>query len=265
MDGQEGFEATLRGETAEPDRQPRIVGHRYRQWSMAGRAFPSRLRVARVLWQDPHVPLVLVEDLRLAEYGKVWDLQHRLVQARLQDRIDDTLLLVEHPHVFTLGRRGKRDDVFDASIPVFEIERGGEATYHGPGQLVGYPIVKLGEKLEVKRFVTALQGLLIEVAKQFGVPAEPGPQTGVWVGTRKLASIGVAVNRNVTYHGFALNVNTDLSYFLKCRPCGSGGEVMTSLEKELGHPVEMVAVKRAVAERSPEVEAAAFAHLAPPH
>ena len=192
---------------------------------------------------------MLIEDLRLAEYGKVWDLQHRLVEARLHDRIHDTLVLVEHPHVFTLGRRGKREDVFDASIPVFEIERGGEATYHGPGQLVGYPIVKLGEKLEVKHFVTAIQELLIDVARDFGVTASPGPQTGVWVGGRKLASIGVAVNRNVTYHGFALNVNTDLSYFLKCRPCGSGGEVMTSLRAELGKPVEMSAVKTAVAQR----------------
>ena len=190
-----------------------------------------------------------LEDLGLRDYREVWDLQHRLVEERLADRIGDTLLLVEHPHVITLGRRGKREDVLDPAIPVYEVERGGEATYHGPGQLVGYPIVKLPERLEIKRFVTGLQEMLIAVANEFGVAAGPGPQTGVWVEGRKLASIGVAVNRNVTYHGFALNVNTDLAYFLKCRPCGYGGEVMTSLERELGAPVEIERVKAAVVNR----------------
>jgi len=189
---------------------------------------------------------VRVDDLGLRDYREVWDLQHRLVEERLADRIEDTLLLVEHPHVITLGRRGKREDVLDPTIPVYEVERGGEATYHGPGQLVGYPIVKLPERLEIKRFVTGLQEMLIAVANEFGVPAGPGPQTGVWVDGRKLASIGVAVNRNVTYHGFALNVNTDLAYFLKCRPCGYGGEVMTSMARELETAVEMGSVKAAL-------------------
>ncbi len=194
-----------------------------------------------------------VEDLGLRDYKEVWDLQHRLVEERLADRIEDTLLLVEHPHVITLGRRGKREDVLDPAMPVYEVERGGEATYHGPGQLVGYPIVKLPERLEIKRFVTGLQGMLIAAAREFGVTAEPGPQTGVWVGDRKLASIGVAVNRNVTYHGFALNVNTDLAYFLKCRPCGYDGEVMTSMAREVGKAVDMEAVKLAVETRGDAV------------
>jgi len=191
-----------------------------------------------------------VEDLGLRDYQEVWDLQHHLVEARLADRIPDKLLLLEHPHVITLGRRGKRKDVLDPSLPVFEVERGGEATYHGPGQLVGYPIVKLGEKLEIKRFVARMCETLVEAVGEFGITAGPGPHTGVWVGNRKLASIGVAVNRNVTYHGFALNVNTDLSYFLKCRPCGSGGEMMTSMAKELGAPVDMDGVKAAVRDRA---------------
>jgi lipoyl(octanoyl) transferase len=191
-----------------------------------------------------------VRDLGVQEYKRVWVLQQDLVDRRLADEIPDTLLLVEHPHVVTLGRRGKREDVFDPQLPVFEIERGGEATYHGPGQLVGYPIVKMADRLDVKRFVTRVQTLVIDVAREFGVPAGPGPQTGVWVERRKLGSIGVAVNRNVTYHGLALNVNTDLSYFLKLRPCGYGGEVMTSLAKERGAEVDMNGVKTAVTRRA---------------
>ena len=205
---------------------------------------------ARVFLPPPPSRFVQTEDLGLRDYQEVWDLQHHLVEARLADRIPDKLLLLEHPHVITLGRRGKREDVLDPSLPVFEVERGGEATYHGPGQLVGYPIVKLGEKLEIKRFVTRIYETLVKVVGEFGITAGTGPHTGVWVGNRKLASIGVAVNRNVTYHGFALNVNTDLAYFLKCRPCGSDGEMMTSMAKELGAPVDMDDVKAAVRDRA---------------
>jgi len=187
-----------------------------------------------------------VVDLGLVEYREAWDLQKRLVERRAADAIPDVLLLLEHPHVVTLGRRGTRDDVLDPALPVVEVERGGEATYHGPGQLVGYPIVKLGDRLDVKRYVRDLEEVLIRASRAFGVAAERDPrQSGVWVAGRKLGSIGVAVHRDVTYHGFAQNVNTDLSYFAKIRPCGFDGSIMTSMARELGTPVPMDAFRRA--------------------
>ncbi len=187
-------------------------------------------------------------DLGLVEYRDAWGLQRSLVDRRAADAIPDTLLFLEHPHVVTLGRRGTTDDVLDPSLPVVSVERGGEATYHGPGQLVGYPIVKLAERLDVKKYVHDLEEVLIRASKAFGVPADRDPrQSGVWVDGRKLGSIGVAVHRSVTYHGFAYNVNTDLAYFRKIRPCGFDGSIMTSLAAHSGRPFDMDAVKREVA------------------
>jgi len=187
-------------------------------------------------------------DLGTVEYQEAWDLQRELVARRTADAIPDTLLLLEHPHVVTLGRRGRREDVFDPTLPVFEVERGGEATYHGPGQLVGYLILKMRDRLDVRKLVTDVEGVLIRASKAFGVAAERREvQRGVWVHGRKLGSIGMAVHNLVTYHGFAHNVNTDLSYFDRIRPCGNEGRVMTSMEKELGRPVDMEAFRAQVA------------------
>jgi len=190
----------------------------------------------------------------LREYGDVWDLQHRLVDLRGRDAVPDILVLVEHPHTITLGRRGRPDDVLVDDLPVFAVERGGEATYHGPGQLVAYPILKLRDRLDVRRLVTNLEEVLIRASGEFGLTATRNPEErGVWVGSRKLASIGLAVHENVTYHGLAHNVNTDLSYFLKLRPCGGSGERMTSMARELGHPLDMAAVKSHVVAQFREV------------
>lgn len=187
-------------------------------------------------------------DLGLRDYGEVWDLQHRLVELRRRDLIPDTVVFVEHPHVITLGRRGQQEDVLADDVPVFAVERGGEATYHGPGQLVVYPILKLRDRLDVRRLVSNLEEVLIRASRDFGLSATRNPeQRGVWVGPRKLASIGLAVHENVTYHGLAHNVNTDLTYFLKLRPCGGSGERMTSMDRELGHPIDIAAVKSHVA------------------
>ena len=195
-----------------------------------------------------------VEDLGLVEYGAAWDLQHRLVEERAADRVPDTLLLLEHPHVVTLGRRGTIEDVLDRSLPVVHVERGGEATYHGPGQLVGYPIVKLADRLDVRRYVGDLEEVLIRASRAFGVAADRDlRESGVWVGGRKLGSIGVAVRRDVTFHGFAHNVNTDLRYFAKIRPCGFDGSIMTSMAREIGGPVPMGAFKDEVVEVFAEV------------
>ncbi|HEX9340647.1 MAG TPA: lipoyl(octanoyl) transferase LipB [Thermoplasmata archaeon] len=186
-------------------------------------------------------------DLGRRPYREVWDLQKALVDRRAADKIPDGLIFVEHDPVATLGRRGARDDVLDPGLEVVEVERGGEATYHGPGQLVGYPILKLPDRLEVKRLVTDLEEVLLRTCADFGIDAtRAGPERGVWVGGKKIASIGLAVHRNVTFHGFAHNVTTDLRQFLKIRPCGHEGGIMTSMERVLGHPVELEDVKASV-------------------
>src|SRR5207249_146843 len=126
-------------------------------------------------------------DIGSIEYGVAWNLQKTLVQRRAADAIPDTLLLLEHPHVVTLGRRGKRTDVFDSTLPVFEVERGGEATYHGPGQLVGYLILKMKDRLDVRKLVTDIEEVLIRGSRAFDVPATRNEvQRGVWVHGRKL-------------------------------------------------------------------------------
>jgi len=186
-------------------------------------------------------------DLGRRPYRAVWAMQKALVARRAEDRIPDGLILVEHDHVATLGRRGTREDILDPGLDVVEVERGGEATYHGPGQLVGYPILKLPDRLEVKRLVTDLEEVLVQTCRDFGIEAtREGPERGVWIDGRKIASIGVAVQRHVSFHGFAHNVNTDLSYFRKIRPCGHGGDIMTSMQSILGHPVGMEDVQASV-------------------
>jgi len=176
-------------------------------------------------------------DLGTMEYGRAWELQKALVQRRISGEIPDVLLLVEHPDVITLGVRGKQDDVFTSDVPVFKIERGGEATYHGPGQLVGYPIFSLKEWPGVMDFVRKLEEVIIRASRDLGVEAGRSTQTGVWVGQRKLASIGLAVKNGVTYHGFAVNVSTDLSRFMLLKPCGMEGSVMTSISVSTGREV----------------------------
>ena len=186
-------------------------------------------------------------DLGRMEYGKAWAIQGALAGRRVDDGITDGLVLVEHDPVVTLGRRGTDADILDRSLPVFRVERGGQATYHGPGQLVGYPILKLPDRLEVRRLVTNLEEVLIGACADFGIAAgHEGPERGVWVKGKKIASLGLAVRRNVTFHGFALNVSTDLSSFLKIRPSGHAGTIITSMEKVLGHAVDLEDVKASV-------------------
>jgi len=186
-------------------------------------------------------------DLGRLEYGKAWAIQKALVPRRAEDRIPDGLILVEHDPVVTLGRRGAEADILEPGLLVYRVERGGEATYHGPGQLVGYPILKLPDRLEVKRLVTDLEEVLIRACADFGIAAgHEGPERGVWVKGRKIASLGLAVQRNVTSHGFALNVNTDLSAFLRIRACGHAGTIMTSVAQLLGRAVDLEDVKASV-------------------
>lgn len=194
-------------------------------------------------------------DLGIIPYEEAHRLQHELVRKRLEDAIPDTLLLLEHPHVITLGRRMKGVELKVEGVPVYEVERGGEATYHGPGQLVGYLIVDLNSaQMSIKSFVWLIEEALIKALKEFGVDGERMENhPGVWVKGKKIASIGLALRWWITYHGFALNVNTDLRYFRLIKPCGLDPEVMTSMEKILGETIEMSRVKKVVAEKLVEV------------
>jgi lipoyl(octanoyl) transferase len=196
-------------------------------------------------------------DLGHREYGEVWRLQRELVAARQRDEVPDTLLLVEHPHVITLGRGSHRENlVAVADVPVFEVERGGDVTYHGPGQLVGYPILLLrpGER-DLHVYLRNLEEVLIRAVGDFGIAAGRNPGwTGVWTEPapgaggprRKLASIGVAVKRWVTLHGFALNVCTDLARFAAINPCGLDAAVMASIAGVRGAAVDLAAAKQRV-------------------
>jgi len=189
------------------------------------------------------------------DYGKVLDLQRKLVSGRIEGRIPDTLLLVEHNHVLTVGRRGTRGNIRVWSMPVYHVERGGDVTYHGPGQLVGYPILKLKDwARDVKNHVRNLERVLLRTLKGFGLEAHTVEgNTGVWVGEKKIASIGVAVKRQVTYHGFALNVNTDLERFRAINPCGFPPDLMTSMNELLGREVPLDKVKTNLVDQFSEV------------
>jgi lipoate-protein ligase B len=197
-------------------------------------------------------------DLGTREFGEVWALQRELVAARQRDEIPDTLILVEHPHVITLGRGTHLENVLGAGdMPVFEIERGGDVTYHGPGQLVGYPIFLLRQpERDLHLYLRNLEEALIRALGRFGLATtRKEGWTGVWNATadRKLASIGVAVKRWVTLHGFALNVSTDLTRFTAINPCGLEASVMSSMESLLGRQVPLHDVKNAVRETMSEV------------
>jgi lipoate-protein ligase B len=195
-------------------------------------------------------------DLGTAEYESVLDLQHRLVRKRVAGAIGDTLVLVEHPHVITLGRRADASNVLNAGpVPVVRVERGGDVTYHGPGQAVAYPVVSLGERgADLRRFVRDLEDGVIEALSRYGIMGKHlDKKPGVWVddavrGERKIASVGVAVSHWVTYHGVALNVNTDLGHFQRINPCGYGSDVMTSMAQQVRQRVVFEEAKEALAE-----------------
>jgi lipoate-protein ligase B len=200
---------------------------------------------------------LLVHDLGMLDYKAAWELQERTCDARATGERDaDVLFFVEHPHVFTLGRRGHREHILDATdsdgapIPTYDVNRGGDVTYHGPGQIVGYPIVSLaGVGNDVVRWLRTLEQALVDCLERFGIQGQVVPgKTGVWVEDRKIASLGIGSRRGVTVHGFALNANPDLGYFARIVPCGLHAVKMTSMEAELGSPVELAAVKVALAE-----------------
>jgi lipoyl(octanoyl) transferase len=197
-------------------------------------------------------PELAVVDLGICGYREAWERQLALVEGRKDGGGVDTLLLVEHPHVITVGRSQKAlaNVVAADDVEVISVERGGDVTYHGPGQLVAYPIVLVREgERDLHRYLRNLEEAVIRTCAAFGVDGgrEPG-KTGVWLGPeKKICSIGVACRRWVTFHGLALNVTTDLSYFFRINPCGFASSVMTSMADELGAGVAMIDVKRRLA------------------
>ena len=170
-------------------------------------------------------------DLGLTEYQRALEIQKILVKERLDNSTPDTLLLVEHPHVVTLGKQTSPNDVLNNSIPVVRIDRGGSATYHGPGQLIGYIIMDLRSKgISVPVLISKIHEIIILTLDELDIKAKREKNdTGVWIGQKKIASIGLSVRNWITYHGFSLNVNTDLEKFNTIRPCGHDSKIMTSV------------------------------------
>ena len=224
----------------------------------------TKTKTTRTGPDAPGIPGIDVRRLGRVPYEDALALQRELVAERQAGRIGDQLLLVEHPHVLTLGVRGDGgrshilappEELDARSVSVFETGRGGDITYHGPGQLVGYPIIDLKpDRRDVHRYVRDLEEVLIRVAADYGIAAgrEPG-LTGVWVGQSKLAAIGVRIARWVTSHGFALNVTTDLDYFKLIVPCGVADRGVTSLAALLGRDVGRAEVEDRVVRHFGEV------------
>ena len=204
----------------------------------------------------------------LVEYGEAWDLQRALAAARRAGRIGDSLILLEHPHVYTLGRNADETHVLvdsarlaEIGATLFRIDRGGDVTYHGPGQLVGYPILDLRDRgSDVHRYVREIEEVIIRSLADFGISAERlAGYPGVWAGDEKVAAIGVKVARWVTVHGFALNVDADLSYFDHIVPCGLHDKGVTSISRLLGRGVTVAEARERVESRFAEVFSRALA------
>ena len=197
---------------------------------------------------------IIVKDLGLAPYQAVWDLQKKMQQQRIKGEIEDTLILGEHEPVYTLGKNANENHLLqsrDESVDVFNIERGGDITFHGPGQIVGYPILDLSNyKKSVSWYMRTLEQLTIDVLENFGITATRiEGLTGVWVGDEKIAAQGVRISRWVTMHGFALNVNPNLSFYDGIIPCGIFDHGVTSMEQLLGEKQDMETVKQVVIEK----------------
>jgi lipoate-protein ligase B len=197
--------------------------------------------------------MAFVMDLGRADYPSVHALQQRLLEQVAAGEIGNTVIIVEHDPVYTVGR--KRDAIANVlapgDVPVVEVERGGDVTWHGPGQLVAYPILRLvGADRDLHAHLHRLEDLMMEVCAAFGLKTgRDARNTGVWHEGKKLGSIGIACRRWVTWHGLALNVNPDLTYFERIHPCGFDATIMTSMEAALGRPVDFGEVRRALVAR----------------
>lgn len=201
-------------------------------------------------------------DLGLIDYKAAWDLQYRIHAQLVSGKTDDHLLLLEHPNTYTLGKTADRANLVgnaeflkEKKITVYDIDRGGDITYHGPGQIVGYPIINLMEwQQDTHKYLRALEEVLIRVCSDFGLSCRRDPEyTGVWIEDRKIAAIGIKVSRWVTMHGFAFNVSTDLSLFKGIVPCGIPDKNVTSLNIETNSKIEIAEVKNLILNHFKEI------------
>ena len=201
-------------------------------------------------------------DLGLIDYQKAWELQRQLWSRRVEEELPDLLLILEHPHVITLGRRGNRSHLIASSevleamkIPIFHVERGGDVTYHGPGQMVVYPILDLKEYgYRLIRYIGQLEEVILRVLIDFRIQGKRDSlNRGVWVDGEKIASVGVAIKRWVSFHGFSLNYETNLKYFELINPCGLEGKKMTSMAKILGKEISRERLWERISFHSKEV------------
>ena len=199
----------------------------------------------------PSSPTCHAARLGTLDYQLAWELQLRLAQEIREGQRPNTLLLLEHPHVYTMGRLSRpqhvllsNEELLERAIPVYETDRGGQITYHGPGQLVGYPVVNLREWGGPLKYVRTLERVIVDTLADFGIEAALVEGiTGVWVGEAKVAAIGVKISGGVAYHGFALNVNTDLSYYDHIIPCGIEDKPVTSVAQILSAVVDLEQVQ----------------------
>jgi len=194
-------------------------------------------------------------DLGLIDYKDAWDLQKSVHQLRVENKIDDVLFLLEHPHTYTLGKTADKENLVgdkkyldENKISVYDIDRGGDITYHGPGQIVGYPIISLTNwQQDTHKYLRAIEEVIIKVCAEYDLQGgRVEKYTGVWFDDRKICAIGIKVSRWITMHGFAFNVNTDLKLFNGIIPCGITGKDVTSLNHELKKEISLSEVKEKI-------------------
>ena len=200
---------------------------------------------------ETQIDQIIIHDLGQRPYQEVWDYQKEIQAKRIAGEIEDTLLMVEHEPVYTLGKNANENHLLqsrDQSVDVFNIERGGDITFHGPGQLVGYPILDLSNyKKSISWYMRILEQIIIDTVSEFGIEAKRiEGLTGVWVGDEKIAALGVRIRRWVTMHGFSINVNTDLDFYDGIIPCGIFDHGITSMEQLLCRAQDMEKVKKVV-------------------
>lgn len=194
-------------------------------------------------------------DLGFIDYKEAWDLQKETFALRVKNTIPDVIYLLEHPNTYTLGKTADHNNLVGSEeylsankISVYDIDRGGDITYHGPGQIVGYPIISLSDwKQDTHKYLRALEETIIRTCAEYGISSGREPKyTGVWVEDRKIAAIGIKVSRWITMHGFAFNINTDLSFFSGIIPCGISDKDVTSIKKEIKSDIRIDEVKERI-------------------